>query len=406
MRSPALLLACIAILRSAGFAFGLLNIDESDFALIAKRIVQGAVPYAEIADIKPPLAYLAFTPAALFGHLSILPVHILGVLWLFATCVVVGRAARRLTGSDLAGACAPWLTLLAALCDVPSVSTELLMALPTAGALLFYVRAEQGGALRDAALAGACIGLASLFRQQAGIALVAFGLVWLWRGIRQRRAGSWLSLCALTAGFVAPWAVTVGVFASAGALAPFWDWVVARNLVYAQGGAPHAALLRAAAAIPLCVGSAAIPWFLATRETFSPTVRGPARAGVLLALWLSWISVSLGGRFYEHYFLQFMAPLGLVAAPAAAALLRSWPMVSRPRRAVFVAASVLPALILLGFSFARGAAGKYPEQEPRAREIAGWLAQNTGPEERLFIWGHYSPIYYLADRLPGTRYVT
>lgn len=364
------------------------------------------MPYAEIADIKPPLAYLAFTPGALFGHVSILPVHILGVLWLFATCLVVGRAARRLTGSELAAACAPWLTLLAALCDVPSVSTELLMALPTAGALLFYVRAEQGGGVRDAALAGACIGLASLFRQQAGIVLVAFGLVWLWRAIWQRRAESWLALCGLGAGFVAPWAVTVAVFASAGALVPFWDWVVTRNLVYARGGAPHAALLRAAAAIPLCVGSAAIPWLLATRETLWPTARGPARAGVLLTLWLSWISVSLGGRFYEHYFLQFMAPLGLLAAPAAAALLESWRTFSRARRVALVAASVLPALILLGFSFARGAAGKYPEQEPRAREVADWLAQNTGPEERLFIWGHYSPIYYLADRLPGTRYVT
>jgi 4-amino-4-deoxy-L-arabinose transferase-like glycosyltransferase len=364
------------------------------------------VPYAEIADIKPPLAYLAFTPAALFGQISILPVHILGVLWLLATCLVVGRAARRLTGSDLAAACAPWLTLLAAQCDVPSVSTELLMALPTAGALLFYVRAETGGGGRDQVLAGACIGLASLFRQQAGILLVAFGLVWLWRGITQRSAGNWLALFALTAGFVAPWAVTAGVFASLGALAPFWDWVVSRNLVYAQGGAPHAALLRAAAAIPLCVGSAAIPWFLATRETLWPTVRGPARAGVVLALWLSWISVSLGGRFYEHYFLQFMAPLGLLASPAAAALVESWRTFSRARRAILVAACALPALILLGFSFARGLAGKYPEQEPRAREVASWLAQNTGPEERLFIWGHYSPIYYLADRLPGTRYLT
>ena len=126
----------------------------------------------------------------------------------------------------------------------------------------------------------------------------------------------------------------------------------------------------------------------------------------MLALWLSWISVSLGGRFYEHYFLQFTAPLALLASPAAAALLQSWRTSSRTRRGVLVAASVLPALILLGFSFARGAAGKYPEQEPRARELAGWLSQNTGPEERLFIWGHYSPIYYLADRLPGTRYVT
>ena len=26
--------------------------------------------------------------------------------------------------------------------------------------------------------------------------------------------------------------------------------------------------------------------------------------------------------------------------------------------------------------------------------------------ERVFIWGHFSPIYFLADRMPGTRYLT
>ena len=46
------LLAAILVLRSAGFVYGVLNIDESDFAVIAKRMLQGAVPFAEIADRK------------------------------------------------------------------------------------------------------------------------------------------------------------------------------------------------------------------------------------------------------------------------------------------------------------------------------------------------------------------
>jgi hypothetical protein len=127
---------------------------------------------------------------------------------------------------------------------------------------------------------------------------------------------------------------------------------------------------------------------------------------VVLSVWLSWIAVGMGGRFYEHYFLQFLAPLALLASPGAAELVKSWPGWSRGRRRMVVLACALPALILLAFSFARGLAGAYPEQEPRARELASWLRANTAPEERLFIWGHYSPIYYLAGRLPGTRYLT
>jgi len=402
----AALLAAIVVLRSAGFVFGILNIDESDFTLIAKRMLQGAVPFSGIVDIKPPLAYVPFLSGALFGGLSITPVHALGILWVFATCLVLGRAARRLTGNEVAAACAPWLALLASLCEVPSVSTELLMALPAAGALYFYVRAETGGGIRDHLLAGLCIGGASLIRQQAGILLAAFCLALCWHAFRQRDVRRLLGPIAGTSGFALPWIVTLGIFAHLGALAEFWDWVVTRNLRYAPGGTPHDTFLRAAQAIPLCVGSAIVPWVLATRETFRPIVRGPARTGVVLALWLSWIAVSMGGRFYEHYFLQFVPPLALLASAQAASLVQSWPAISRMRRAMFATACALPALVLLVFSFARGIAGGYPEQEPRARALAGWLARNTAPEERVFIWGHYSPIYYLAGRLPGTRYLT
>jgi hypothetical protein len=55
----------------------------------------------------------------------------------------------------------------------------------------------------------------------------------------------------------------------------------------------------------------------------------------------------------------------------------------------------------LGF----GMAGAYPAQNAQVRELADWLAQNSSPEERLFIWGHYSTIYFLAQRMPGTRYI-
>jgi hypothetical protein len=400
------LLGAILVLRSAGFWFGLLNIDESDFALVAKRMLQGAVPYLEVADIKPPLAYVAFLPAGMAGGLSIFPVQVLGVLWVLATGLVLARAARRLTGDDLAAGCAPWLVLLATLCDVPSVSTELLMALPAAGALYFFVRAETGGSAGDQALAGFCIGLASLFRHQAGILLAAFGLALCWHALRERNPYGLLRPAALALGFAVPWAAACAIFAAAGAFPEFWDWVVTRNLRYVPGGTARDSLARAAVAIPLCVGSAIVPWVLATRETLRPTIRGRARTGIVLSLWLSWIAVSAGGRFYEHYFLQFIAPLALLAAPAAAALVRSWADCSRARRRMVVLACVLPALVLLAYSYGRGLAGAYPGQEPRARELAAWLERNTAPDERLFIWGHYSPIYYLSGRLPGTRYLT
>jgi hypothetical protein len=379
-------------------------------------MLQGAVPYAEIADIKPPLAFVAFFPAGLFHGVYIFPVHVLGVFWMLATCLVGRAAAPRLTGSELAGWCAAWLAVLAAQCDVPSVSTELLIALPAAGALFFFVRAASGGGWVDSIVAGICIGIAALIRQQAGILLAAFGIAFAWRAFADRRASPLLHLAAITAGFALPLALTLGLFGAAGRLPELWDWVIARNLKYAAGGAWTDTFLRAAVAIPLCVAAAFVPWVLAVRETLLPAPaeqgsgwavpRGTARLGVVLAVWLSWIAVCAGGRFYEHYFLHFVPPLALLAAPQALVLVRAWPFWTGRARAWAVVACTLPAAILLAYSFARGIAGMYPEQEPKARHLAAWLRQNTAPEERLFIWGHYSPIYYLAQRLPGTRYVT
>ena len=58
-----------------------------------------------------------------------------------------------------------------------------------------------------------------------------------------------------------------------------------------------------------------------------------------------------------------------------------------------------------GFAWGRGALGAYPAQEPRTREVARWLRSHSFLDETLFVWGHYTPIYTLAQRLPGTRYV-
>ena len=75
----------------------------------------------------------------------------------------------------------------------------------------------------------------------------------------------------------------------------------------------------------------------------------PVRRALVLAFALTWIPVSFGSRFYEHYFLQFVAPLAILAAPQAAALIRSWPAFSWRRRALTVVGCAVPALCLLCF---------------------------------------------------------
>jgi hypothetical protein len=123
------------------------------------------------------------------------------------------------------------------------------------------------------------------------------------------------------------------------------------------------------------------------------------------ALIVTWVPVCLGGRFYEHYFLQFAPSLAVLAGVGADRLLSSWSSLAKWKRLSAVALLMLPVLGSVGFCFFRGLIGQYPAQEPRTREVAAWLRSHSASGDRLFVWGHYTPLYWLAELDPGTRYL-
>jgi len=397
LTSPWTLFAVIALLRLPGFAFGVLNIDESDYLVYGAGILKGLLPYRDLVEIKPPLGYLTY---ALAGGLSIWPIRILGVLWVFCTALLLRGAARRWTGSEEAGWAAAWMSILAGLVEVPAFGGEVMMNLPIAASIYFFTRSRRPAGLF---LCGICVGLATLYRHHAIITAVAFGMALL-----VRPADGWTRalarVAALAAGAIAPWVAVAAGYSALGQLPAFFEWTIVRNLRYAAGESAGSALGRGAAEIALCLAAACVPWVLAARESLRPREEVVWRA-MCWMLWLTWLPVAAGGRFYEHYFLQFVPPLSMLAAPGAAAIATRWREIA-PRARTFAMVGVgLPLAIWLAFSWGRGIAGAYPEQEPRTRELAQWLRSHTAPADTLFLWGHYSPIYTMSDRFPGTRYL-
>jgi 4-amino-4-deoxy-L-arabinose transferase-like glycosyltransferase len=401
------LLLAICVARASSAVFGVVNIDETDFGLIARVISQGGVLYRDVVETKPPLVYLAYLPSAL-THFSLWPARVVGVAVLFATCLVLRRVALVWGLGERAGWLCAWAGLLATLCEVPSVNAELLMNLPSALALLALVRARRTGGWKWLAAAGAWAGVASLVKHQAGILLVSLvvGAVWPEREGRlalrdpPRRVVSSLLLVGT---FVVPWLLALAVWSALGARADFIEWNFLRNVHYV-GGVADAPWLRLAAAVGLCVVAATpLLWMLAVREALRPW--DAVRALLASALLLTWVPVSLGGRFYEHYFLQFAPPLALLAGVGADRLLNGWRELARWRRVGALSLLLLPVLGSVGWGFLRGMLGEYPAQERHTQEVAGWLRAHAAPGERLFVWGHYTPLYWLAQLEPGTRYL-
>ncbi len=404
-RMGLLLVAAVAVLRAPGFAAGIANLDECDFALFGRMVQAGAVPYRGVADIKPPLTYLAYHAAELLaGGPSFAAVHLLGVACILATALLLRAAARAWTGDERAGWAAAWLSVLAIVCESPASTAEILMNVPVAAALLAATLAVQRRApLLDLAC-GVALGLASLVKQQAGIALVAPGLAALLPASVSGRSGLRVRFgraALLGLGFALPWAAAVAI-AARGDLGAFWEWVLARNL-HQVSGARGLSAWRALGSITLCLGACGLVWALAIRRLLRTRDEIGLLLGMLAAL--TWIPVSIGGRFYEHYFLQFAPPLALLGAPELVRLLERWGELGRARRAAVAVLAAVPFLASVGYATARVLSGDFPGQERTARAIASWLTRHTRPDDRVFLWGDYSVVYCLADRLPGTRYM-
>ncbi len=418
LRSPLALLASLAALRSAGFRFGILNIDESDFVVIGNSIAHGLLPYRDLGEIKPPMSYLSYLPSALFGGFQIWPVQVLALGWLFATAWLLKMAARdwlrerRPELAEDAGWCAAWLFVLSLLCEIPSFSSELMLDLPTAAGLYFLVRSEarsgRGSPLRSIFLAGLCAGLASLYKHQ-GIALaLALGAGFL-VSARGRLGDSIARLALAAPAFLLPWIFWLAVYAGLHALPQFLDWVFVRNFAYAGQGGAGSALARFAQSTLLCCGATLVPWVFTAIALWRGARDGSllrervfAVAASLLAF--AWLAVSAGGRLYEHYYLQFAPPLALLGAAPLAGLLAN-PSRSRSITILLYTGIVLPIVGLTGYSWARGAMGQYPGEEPRSLEVARFVDAHSEPSETMFVWGHFTPIYVMAKRLPGTRYI-
>jgi hypothetical protein len=148
-----------------------------------------------------------------------------------------------------------------------------------------------------------------------------------------------------------------------------------------------------------------VPWILAVQETLrrSERAREPFRTAVLVSLWLTWLPVAAGGRFYEHYYLQFVPPLALAAAPRLAALLSGH--ARRPARVAAAAVFYVAAALYLAFTLTKGLTGGFPGQDQKVVDVSRWLAANSRPDQSVFVWGDATSLYYLSQRKPGTRYL-
>jgi hypothetical protein len=390
-----LLLLC-ALLRSVSLFRPCLSDDEATYATVGREMLAGQGLYKDVVDHKPPAIYVVneLTQAIGGPTTGMLLLHGLLIVVVWATGLILARLAGRDDRRLGMFAALMWVVFTTTLfdCDSLAANCELFMMLPLAASAYVFVR--SGPSMARLPLAGGLVGVAILFKYQAGIQLVFYAVAWLvsCKSVARRFAG----VAALAGGAVVPLAVAIAWLAANGALADAWFWL-RFNFSYIAAGSNAtfpAMLTRAGFAV-----LAAAPLYWLALKTLRNQPRSPFWYFILGWIVASAAAITVGGRFFGHYFHQLTAPLAVLAAPAAAEL---W----HRRQAIFTVLLAVPATIFFVLGVEHDAIMELAgEPDPDYASVAAWLDAHGRPSDSLCIWGNSPVLYFEAARPLGCRFV-
>lgn len=423
----------LALILAATFALRWLNRDtilirdEGEYAHLGQQILRGAVPYRDIYNQKTPWVFCVMAAIQKVAGESLPALRLGTTLYLLLTVAVLYLAARKSLGRPEA----LWAALALAVMNsrhfavFHSASAETFMLLWIAAALWAWNAADRPRRAWQALAAGLAAGVA-YHTKQTGLALAGFLVVErIWTCIRSPQ--TWTAdvrlllrdLALVAVGFAVVAALTLGYFASRGALPAYIECTWTNNRQYT--GQQHFGLREISVQAVRVVGEVAGGhvglWLWGAAALVIVALRGkPSAARHLWILWAATGAVAFfAGHFYAHYYLLMSVPLALGAGIAAAWLWRrATHAAAKPvARAVFLAGLAVPWLAAalddyqffqsLGAAVAVSAPGWAPFDE--APNAARYLARQTRPDECILIVGSEPEIYYYARRPACTRMV-
>lgn len=400
-----------ALLSLPGLVVGP-SLDAAVFTEVASRVSRGVLPYVGVWDHKAPGLYLLgglaqfllpwFDPWLVMWSLSLITVTTASVL-----VALVLRKLGFVRGAVFGAVVAAGVPS-AFVIGLGGGLTEPMTLLPLAAALLIVVREDdrferwRSGTL----LVGLLLGSALLVSLLAAPGALAVAILTLGRF----RGGRLLSRAlVLVAGLVIPWIAVLGPIAFLGGGAAAVDALLTYGAAYRAinrayiPAYPHAQ----ASATVLGLMVVAIPAvFGVVKSIRQPTPRPLLALGVVV-----WVAATAAiaiylGRFETHYAAPLGIPLAVMATIGLADILR------QSRRSLVVAMTIFPVLATVAvISFAtmgaasRALVGPLTAESSRATLVAAYLRENSPPGSTLFVWGNSPELYYLADRVPASRFI-
>jgi hypothetical protein len=129
---------------------------------------------------------------------------------------------------------------------------------------------------------------------------------------------------------------------------------------------------------------------------------------LFIILWfLSSVSVTfMGNRMFGHYFIQILPSLSLMAALAAGKYFEEkGESRSRYWKAAILALTISPGIAFTSMAIPfEATTDTWGEIKPDFRPATEYIKTHTKPQDKIFVWGWFTPIYVYSERAPATRF--
>ena len=339
--SVLLIIAIATILRAPYATVPFFNVDEALIAVMADTVLDGNVLYRDAWEHQTPLSYYIYALVFLFfGKNNMTAIHLFAIGWIALTALMIFKLADYLYGDRnkvgfLAGVLYVIFSTTYESGDVLAVNTEIFMVLPLTAAIYYLLKAEKTAKLPCFILSGILCALGAMTKQTGGLVLPAMLTYLILTPLLQKKEVRWgetFKKCLLIMlGFSLVIGVCIVYFWLNNALKDFFYLTVKHPYQYSTAVDLGYLKYRFKVSAASIVVPNLLLWGMAGITTCSiilRAVRGYLVKDVqrrwneeevpetLLVLWLfaSLLAISIGGRFFGHYYIQTFPALSILAA--------------------------------------------------------------------------------------------
>ncbi|MCB0572340.1 MAG: glycosyltransferase family 39 protein [Phaeodactylibacter sp.] len=392
-------LALALALRFFSFFPSVIDQDESTYIVIADALMKGYTYQVDFIDTKPiGIFWILAGLQWLFGP-SVFGLRLIAAAVLALTAFFLYRAKLSMGSAPTAALAAGVLYLfLNSIFTFYGVSpnTEAYFNLFTALALWLYLSRPRNWAYF---FVGLLLGLAFIIKYVVLFDGLAFGLFLLWQAGRKKESWgqAWGRALLMAVGAALPFLVLLAHYRQAGQLDAFWFYTFTVSSRYPEYK-PIGDYLKFFLDFNLRFLPAAFFYYYVLFNRHTGTQQ---RQFGLLWSALVLVAVLATGKFFGHYFIQFMLPFCFLAGEyfgLSTGQLPRWLYWTRVPRIGY------PLLALIVFANGFLQYKDYYLKRDYPEEVAAYLMPRLQPGE-LFYSSNDQITYHLMGQLPPIRYV-